>query len=102
MLKTAQEDKKILAIIATIITKPDVWLLDEPTNHLDLHAIMLLEQAIVDFKGAVIVISHDRQLLTNTTTNIIELDNGKLYHTEHGLTKTLEIKKKRTRSTDSF
>ena len=93
--KCSGGQKRILAIISTIITSPDVWLLDEPTNHLDLNAIILLEQTIKDFKGSIVIISHDRELLKNTCTNILELDNGKLYHTEHGLEQALEIKEQR-------
>ncbi len=66
--------------LAKILLKnPDLLLLDEPTNHLDIEAIQWLEEFIADYRGAVVVISHDRAFLDNVTTRTIELNLGKIY-----------------------
>ncbi|MGE8200992.1 MAG: ATP-binding cassette domain-containing protein, partial [Variovorax sp.] len=57
---------------------PDVLLLDEPTNHLDLDSIEWLEQLLIDFKGSVVTVTHDRSFLNRVATRIVELDRGKL------------------------
>jgi len=56
----------------------DILLLDEPTNHLDLASLSWLEQFLGEFRGTVVIISHDRVFLDNVVTRIIELDNGKV------------------------
>ena len=70
--------KKRVALAQALVAKPDVMLLDEPTNHLDLDAITWLEDLLIDFKGSVITITHDRSFLNRVATRIIELDRGKL------------------------
>jgi len=55
----------------------DILLLDEPTNHLDLHSLAWLEGFLRDFKGTVVVISHDRAFLDNVVSRVIEIDDGK-------------------------
>jgi len=61
-----------------LISEPDLLMLDEPTNHLDIPTIEWLEKAINDFRGAVLVITHDRQFLQKISNRIIELDRGHL------------------------
>ena len=70
--------KKRVALAQALVAQPDVLLLDEPTNHLDLDSIEWLEGLLVDFKGAIITITHDRSFLDNVATRIVELDRGKL------------------------
>ncbi|MDE2049222.1 MAG: ATP-binding cassette domain-containing protein, partial [Betaproteobacteria bacterium] len=70
--------RKRVALAQALVAAPDVLLLDEPTNHLDLHSIGWLESLLLDFKGAVIVITHDRAFLDRVATRIVELDRGKL------------------------
>ncbi len=70
--------KKRVALAQALVTQPDVLLLDEPTNHLDLDSIEWLEGLLVDFKGSIITITHDRSFLDNVATRIVELDRGKL------------------------
>ena len=67
-----------LALAQLLINSPDVLLLDEPTNHLDLAAIEWVENYLLDFKGAVILISHDRFLLDRVATRIVWLTGAKL------------------------
>jgi len=62
-----------------LLRKPDLILLDEPTNHLDIEAIQWLEEFMGNYKGAVLLISHDRAFLDNVTNRTIEINAGKLY-----------------------
>jgi ATP-binding cassette subfamily F protein uup len=68
--------KKRVALGQALVTRPDVLLLDEPTNHLDLDSIEWLEGLLVDFKGSVVTITHDRTFLDRVATRIVELDRG--------------------------
>ncbi|AMM25188.1 ATP-binding cassette domain-containing protein [Variovorax sp. PAMC 28711] len=70
--------RKRVALAQALVAAPDVLLLDEPTNHLDLDSIEWLEQLLVDFKGSVVTITHDRTFLNRVATRIVELDRGKL------------------------
>ena len=63
-------------LAALLADQPDLLLLDEPTNHLDLDALAWLEQFLVDYRGAVVIVSHDRAFLDQTVTAILELDIG--------------------------
>ena len=71
-------NRKRVALAQALVTRPDVLLLDEPTNHLDLDSIAWLEQLLIDFKGSVIAITHDRAFLDRIATRIVELDRGHL------------------------
>jgi ATP-binding cassette subfamily F protein uup len=70
--------KKRVALAQALVAQPDVLLLDEPTNHLDLDSIEWLEELLIDFKGSVVTITHDRSFLDRVATRIIELDRGRL------------------------
>ena len=70
--------RKRVALAQALVTAPDVLLLDEPTNHLDLDSIEWLEQLLIDFKGSVVTITHDRTFLDRVATRIVELDRGQL------------------------
>jgi ATP-binding cassette subfamily F protein uup len=70
--------RKRVALAQALVTRPDVLLLDEPTNHLDLDAIEWLEGLLLDFKGSVVTITHDRAFLDRIATRIVELDRGQL------------------------
>jgi ATP-binding cassette subfamily F protein uup len=70
--------RKRVALAQALVCRPDVLLLDEPTNHLDLDAIAWLEDLLIEFKGSVVTITHDRSFLDRVATRIVELDRGQL------------------------
>jgi len=67
-----------VSLAEALVNDPDVLLLDEPTNHLDIKTIIWLESELRAFKGALLIISHDRQFLKNLTNRLFWLDRGKL------------------------
>lgn len=67
-----------VALARALVKSPDLLLLDEPTNHLDVKAIEWLESFLLDFKGAVLFISHDRAFIQKLATRIVDLDRGKI------------------------
>lgn len=69
---------KRVALAQALACEPDVLLLDEPTNHLDVSGIVWLEGLLRDFRGATMVITHDRSFLDAVATRVLELDRGKL------------------------
>ncbi len=70
--------RRRVALAQALVSKPDILLLDEPTNHLDIPAILWLEEQLRNFKGALILITHDRRFLQNVANWMAELDRGKL------------------------
>ena len=70
--------QKRVALACGLVSAPDVLLLDEPTNHLDVDAIVWLEGLLREFRGSVLLITHDRSFLDNVSTRIVELDRGRL------------------------
>jgi len=70
--------RKLAGLARLLVTQPDLLLLDEPDNHLDLAGKAFLEEFIRDYKGAVVIVSHDRYLLDVVADEIVELEDGKL------------------------
>ncbi len=70
--------RRRVLLAQALVAEPDLLLLDEPTNHLDIGAIAWLEDALLNFQGAVLFITHDRAFLQNLATRILELDRGHL------------------------
>lgn len=68
-----------LELAKILLQKPNVILLDEPTNHLDIESIQWLEEFLINYFGAVIIVSHDRAFLDNITKRTIEISLGKIY-----------------------
>lgn len=68
--------KTRVALGRLLLSKPDIILLDEPTNHLDMESISWLENYLLNYSGAVLIVAHDRYFLDKIVSNIIELDNG--------------------------
>ncbi|WP_439521003.1 ATP-binding cassette domain-containing protein [Hydrogenophaga sp.] len=71
-------NRKRVALAQALVSRPDVLLLDEPTNHLDLDSITWLEDLLLEYKGSVVTISHDRAFLDRVATRMVELDRGRL------------------------
>jgi hypothetical protein len=71
--------RKRLALVSVLITPCDILILDEPTNHLDSEMAEWLENQLRAFKGALVMVTHDRYFLDSVTNRIIELDKGKIY-----------------------
>ncbi len=71
-------NKKRVALAQALVSRPDVLLLDEPTNHLDLDSITWLEDLMLEYKGSLVTISHDRAFLDRVATRMVELDRGRL------------------------
>ena len=69
--------KTRVALGRLLLTRPDLIILDEPTNHLDMSSIAWLETWLINYRGAVLIVSHDRYFLDKIATKIIELDGGK-------------------------
>ncbi len=61
-----------------LLTKPDILLLDEPTNHLDMNSISWLENYLLNYKGAVLIVSHDRYFINRVVTKVVGVENGEL------------------------
>lgn len=74
--------KRRVLLGAALIAAPDLLLLDEPTNHLDIEAIEWLESYLKSFTGSVVVVTHDREFLSQVANRIVEIDRGKLYQHE--------------------
>jgi len=70
--------RRRVALARALVGEPDLLLLDEPTNHLDVEVIQWLEDALLDFRGGVLFVTHDRALLARLATRILELDRGVL------------------------
>jgi ATP-binding cassette subfamily F protein uup len=70
--------RKRVALAQALVAEPDVLILDEPTNHLDFASIEWLEELLNNFRGSVLLVTHDRRFLDNVATRIVELDRGRL------------------------
>ena len=84
--------KKRVALASSLITPCDLLILDEPTNHLDSDSIEWLENYLNSFKGALVMITHDRYFLDRVSNKIIELDRGRVYSYDGNYSKYLEKK----------
>ena len=88
-------ERRRVALCQLLLREPDLLLLDEPTNHLDAETTAWLEKHLRAYKGAVMIITHDRYFLDNVTGWILELDRGRGIPYEGNYTKYLEAKAKR-------
>ncbi|MBR5810846.1 MAG: ABC-F family ATP-binding cassette domain-containing protein [Bacteroidales bacterium] len=78
-----------------LLSKPDVLLLDEPTNHLDIESIEWLEGYLKDYRGSLVLISHDRKFLDNVTNRTVEIMVGRIHDYKVPYSKYLELRKER-------
>ncbi len=88
-------EKKRVAIAKALVSDNNLLILDEPTNHLDLDMISWLEKYLQKYKGALLLVTHDRYFLERITNRIVELDNGKLYSYVGNYDKYLELRQER-------
>ena len=99
-LSGGERTKVMLAKVLSQAEKADLLILDEPTNHLDIDAVEWLEDYLLDFRGAVLIVSHDRYFLDRTVTQVYELDETKLRHYQGNYSqyvdkKALELERQR-------
>ncbi len=88
-------EKRRVALCKLLLEAPDILLLDEPTNHLDAESVAWLEHTLREYKGCVILVTHDRYFLDNVTGWILELDRGRGIPHEGNYTSFLEVQDKR-------
>ncbi|EBA01896.1 fused predicted transporter subunits of ABC superfamily: ATP-binding components [Rhodobacterales bacterium HTCC2150] len=88
-------EKRRVALCALLLEAPDMLLLDEPTNHLDAETIAWLQQHLMDYKGTILIVTHDRYFLDDITSWILELDRGRGVPWEGNYSSWLEQKSKR-------
>lgn len=84
--------RKRVALAKAMTDQPDLLLLDEPTNHLDFEGILWLEQQLKQFRGSIVLITHDRAFLDSVATRIIELDRGQIFSFPGNFTRWQELK----------
>jgi len=93
--KLSGGEKRRVALCRLLLQKPDLLLLDEPTNHLDAESVAWLQQHLVNYPGAVILVTHDRYFLDQVTSWILELDRGQGIPYEGNYSSWLGQKQKR-------
>jgi energy-dependent translational throttle protein EttA len=93
--KLSGGERRRVALCKLLLAAPDILLLDEPTNHLDVDSVAWLEHTLREYKGCVILVTHDRYFLDNVTGWILELDRGRGIPHEGNYTSFLEVQDKR-------
>ncbi|MGN0584826.1 MAG: ABC-F family ATP-binding cassette domain-containing protein [Ruminococcus sp.] len=88
-------ERRRAGIASALIQPSDILLMDEPTNHIDNETIELLEEQLKRYRGAIVMVTHDRYFLNRITRKIVEVDNGKLYEYEGNYSTYLEQKAQR-------
>jgi len=94
--------RKRVALAQALVREPDLLLLDEPTNHLDIPAIEWLERQLLDYRGALMLITHDRSFLQNVSNKIVELDRGLLYQFDGGFNRFLRYRAEQAAAEESL
>lgn len=87
--------RKRLALVAVLLTPCDVLLLDEPTNHLDAEMAEWLENYLKNYRGAMVMVTHDRYFLDSVCNRIVEVDKGQIYSYETNYSGYLAAKQER-------
>jgi len=93
--KLSGGERRRVALCKLLLQKPDLLLLDEPTNHLDAESVAWLERHLQEYKGTVVLVTHDRYFLDNVVSWILELDRGECIPFEGNYSTWLEAKQKR-------
>ena len=87
--------KKRIALVNALLTPADILILDEPTNHLDNALSEWLEEYLIGFRGAILMVTHDRYFLDRVATRIVEVDQGKLYSYPGNYSEFVKLKAER-------
>lgn len=87
--------KKRIALVNALLTSADILVLDEPTNHLDNDMSEWLEEYLIQFRGAILMVTHDRYFLDRVANRIVEVDQGKLYHYPGNYSEFVRLKEAR-------
>jgi sulfate-transporting ATPase len=93
--KLSGGERRRVALCKLLLEQPDLLLLDEPTNHLDAESVAWLEHTLREYKGTIVLVTHDRYFLDNVAGWILELDRGKGIPHEGNYTSFLEVQDKR-------
>ncbi len=88
-------EKTRLAIAKLLLEEPNLLILDEPTNHLDFKTLSWLEEYLLEYKGSILVVSHDRYFLDKIVETVFELERGKLYTYKGNYSKYLVLREER-------
>ena len=87
--------KKRVALVNALLTPADILVLDEPTNHLDNAMSEWLEEYLISFRGAILMVTHDRYFLDRVATRIVEVDQGKIYSYPGNYSQFVRLKEER-------
>ena len=87
--------KKRVALVRALLTPADILVLDEPTNHLDNEMSEWLEEYLIQFRGAILMVTHDRYFLDRVVNRIVEVDHGKLYNYPGNYSEFVRLKAER-------
>ncbi|MGN1168004.1 MAG: ABC-F family ATP-binding cassette domain-containing protein [Lachnospiraceae bacterium] len=87
--------KKRIALVNALLTSSDILILDEPTNHLDNEMSGWLEEYLISFRGAILMVTHDRYFLDRVANRIVEVDRGKLYSYPGSYSEFVRLKEER-------
>lgn len=93
--KLSGGQKKRASLVRALLTPAEILILDEPTNHLDHEMVEWLEDYLMKYRGAFIMVTHDRYFLDKVTNKIIEIDKGNIYSYQANYSKFLELKSER-------
>ncbi|MBR4884752.1 MAG: ABC-F family ATP-binding cassette domain-containing protein [Lentisphaeria bacterium] len=93
-------ERRRALLARAIIGEPELLLLDEPTNHLDVNAVAGIENFLASYRGACLLVTHDRYFLDRVATRIVELDHGKMYSVDGSYADFLEAKAEREYNED--
>ncbi|MBO5153233.1 MAG: ABC-F family ATP-binding cassette domain-containing protein [Eubacterium sp.] len=93
--------KKRVAIVSTLLSEADILLMDEPTNHLDSQTSQWLENYLKTYRGAVVLVTHDRYFLDSVVNRIVEIDKGQMYSYDANYAGFLELKAAREDAEDA-
>lgn len=88
-------ERRRAGIAAALIQPSDILLIDEPTNHIDNETVQLLEEHLKKYRGAIVMVTHDRYFLSSITRKIAEVDSGRIYEYDGGYSTYLEMKAQR-------